>query len=140
MFFFGRPAELLPFYGKMTISSDCPFKRLCVQYVQDDDGTGGTFLQSFCHPAAAEPLPFYGKKQSQMTVPLKDCVQYVQDDDGTGSTFLQSFFHSSEHLRMKFSGHCPFKPFVIQLWPLRMTVSVNCFLKRVQNVLLWSFS
>jgi hypothetical protein len=29
-----------------------------VQYVQDDDGTGSTFLQSFCHPAA-EPLPFY---------------------------------------------------------------------------------
>ncbi len=31
----------------------------CVQYVQDDDdGTGSTFLQSFCQPPA-EPLPFY---------------------------------------------------------------------------------
>ncbi len=55
-----------PFMARWQSPVTVPLKG-CVQYVQDDDGTGSTFLQSFCHPGA-EPLPFYGK----MTI-FSDC-------------------------------------------------------------------
>ncbi len=51
MFFSGRPAKLLLFYGKMTISDDCPFKRLCAirpRWWWDREHLSAVLLSSCC--------------------------------------------------------------------------------------------